>query len=119
MKAGRIAGTLSRDEGEQLTNVDVRSVISAYDVDSIYKIPMMLHEQMLDDELSPVGQNLAELCKGPGHKISFRPVVTGERMRAFDNPVDLVVYMLEKARAIYEHVVSTVRSQCGSKYCGK
>jgi hypothetical protein len=26
--------------------------------------------------------------------------VTGQRMRAFDDPVDLVVYMLEKARAI-------------------
>jgi hypothetical protein len=26
--------------------------------------------------------------------------MTGERMRAFDDPVDLVVYMLEKARSI-------------------
>jgi hypothetical protein len=26
--------------------------------------------------------------------------MTGQRMRAFDDPVDLVVYMLEKARAI-------------------
>ena len=31
------------------TNVDVRSVISAYDVDSIYKIPVMLHKQGLDE----------------------------------------------------------------------
>jgi hypothetical protein len=26
--------------------------------------------------------------------------MTGERMRAFDDPVDLIVYMLEKARSI-------------------
>jgi hypothetical protein len=26
--------------------------------------------------------------------------VTGERMRAFDDPVDLIVDMLEKARAV-------------------
>jgi CTP synthase len=31
------------------TNVDVRSVISAYDADSIYKIPGMLHKQGLDE----------------------------------------------------------------------
>jgi len=31
------------------TNVDVRSVISCYDVDSIYKIPSMLHRQGLDE----------------------------------------------------------------------
>jgi CTP synthase len=31
------------------TNVDVRSVISAYDMDSIYKIPVALHRQGLDE----------------------------------------------------------------------
>ena len=31
------------------TNVEERAVISAVDVDSIYKIPMALHEQLLDD----------------------------------------------------------------------
>jgi CTP synthase len=31
------------------TNVDVRSVISAYDVDSIYKLPVALHKQGLDE----------------------------------------------------------------------
>ena len=61
---------------------------------------VILHEQMLDDELSPVGENLAELLEGPGEEIRFRLVVTGQRMRAFDDPVDLVVYMLEKARAV-------------------
>src|SRR4029077_3394917 len=61
---------------------------------------VILHEQMLDDELSPVGQNLAELREGPGQEIRFRLVVTGQRMHAFDDPVDLVVYMLEKARAV-------------------
>ena len=31
------------------TNVEERAVISAVDVDSIYKIPLLLHEQQLDD----------------------------------------------------------------------
>jgi CTP synthase len=31
------------------TNVQKEAVISAWDVDSIYKIPMMLHQQMLDE----------------------------------------------------------------------
>ena len=31
------------------TNVEERAVISAVDVDSIYKIPLLLHEQHLDD----------------------------------------------------------------------
>jgi CTP synthase len=31
------------------TNVQKEAVISAWDVDSIYKIPMMLHDQMLDE----------------------------------------------------------------------
>ena len=30
-------------------NVQQEAVIAAWDVDSIYKIPMMLHEQMLDE----------------------------------------------------------------------
>src|ERR1700681_3457502 len=61
---------------------------------------VILHEQMLDDELSAVGQNLAELRESPGQEIGFRLVVTGQRMRAFDDPVDLVVYMLEKTGSI-------------------
>src|SRR5690606_25168423 len=31
------------------TNVEARAVISAVDVDDLYKIPMMLHEQLLDE----------------------------------------------------------------------
>jgi hypothetical protein len=55
---------------------------------------------MLHDELSSVGQYLAELREGPGHEIRFRLVMTGQRVRAFNDPVDLVIHMLEKARAI-------------------
>src|SRR6478735_3386846 len=43
---------LPEDERRKIalfTNVDVRSVISAYDVDSIYKIPSALHRQGLDE----------------------------------------------------------------------
>jgi CTP synthase len=43
---------LPEDERRKIalfTNVDVRSVISAYDVDSIYKLPSALHRQGLDE----------------------------------------------------------------------
>src|ERR1043166_4436542 len=43
---------LPEDEKRKIalfTNVQKEAVISAWDVDSIYKIPMMLHEQMLDE----------------------------------------------------------------------
>src|ERR1700733_14428293 len=61
---------------------------------------VVLHEQMLDNELSPVRQNLGQLREGSRLEIGFRLVMTGERVRAFDNPVDLIVDMLEKAGAI-------------------
>src|SRR5271167_4933285 len=61
---------------------------------------IILHQQMLDDELNSVGQNLGEFREGPGQEIRFRPVVTGERMCPFDDPVDLVVDVLEKAGTI-------------------
>jgi CTP synthase len=43
---------LPEDERRKIalfTNVQKEAVISAWDVDHIYKIPMMLHEQMLDE----------------------------------------------------------------------
>ncbi|MDH5302171.1 MAG: CTP synthase [Gammaproteobacteria bacterium] len=48
------------------TNVEERSVISAYDVDNIYKIPRVLHEQHLDQivvdhfRIDPPKANLSE-----------------------------------------------------------
>ncbi|MBI4195927.1 MAG: CTP synthase [Betaproteobacteria bacterium] len=59
---------LPEDERRKIalfTNVPVEAVISAVDVDSIYKIPAMLHAQRLDDivcrklELSPRPANLS------------------------------------------------------------
>jgi hypothetical protein len=50
--------------------------------------------------LSPVWQDLAELCESAGQEIGFGRVVTGQRMRTFDDPVDLVVDMRENACAI-------------------
>src|SRR5260221_13881750 len=43
---------LPEDERRKIAlfcNVQKEAVISAWDVDSIYKIPMMLHQQMLDE----------------------------------------------------------------------
>jgi CTP synthase len=48
----RTVRPLPEDERRKIalfTNVQKEAVISAWDVDSIYKIPMMLHEQMLDE----------------------------------------------------------------------
>src|SRR5580704_12849064 len=61
---------------------------------------IILYEQMLDDELGPVGQNRVELGEGPRYEIGFRPVVTRQRMCAFDGPINVVVYVFEEARAV-------------------
>ena len=48
----RTLAPLPEDERRKIAlfcNVQKEAVISAWDVDSIYKIPMMLHEQMLDE----------------------------------------------------------------------
>jgi hypothetical protein len=46
--------------------------------------------------LSPAGQNLGELRESPRQEVGFRLIVTGERMCAFDDPVDLIVDMSKK-----------------------
>ncbi|MEE9494510.1 MAG: CTP synthase [Gammaproteobacteria bacterium] len=53
------------------TNVQERAVISAEDVDSIYKIPMRLHEQHLDD----IAIELLNLDVGPANLDSWKSVV--------------------------------------------
>jgi CTP synthase len=65
------------------TNVAVEAVISATDVDSIYKIPAMLHEQMLDeivchklDILAPAADlspwnNLVYALQHPEHEVNI------------------------------------------------
>ena len=44
--------------------------------------PIILHKQMLEDELSAVGQSLVEFREAPRQEIRFRLIMTGERMRA-------------------------------------
>ena len=110
----RILGEQARHEGgiEICSNLHYRVIRKAADpaiavVESetilrgrqgmkFYDRLIVLHEQMLDDELSSARQNLGQLREGPRHEIRFRLIVTGERMGPFDNPVDLIVYMLEK-----------------------
>src|SRR5438093_250609 len=57
------------------TNVQKEAVISAWDVDSIYKIPMMLHDQMLDEivchKLAIFARNVAGL--GGANSTEFDP----------------------------------------------
>jgi len=48
-RADRPLPAAERRKVALFTNVDERAVISAVDVDNIYKIPVLLHEQQLDD----------------------------------------------------------------------
>jgi CTP synthase len=55
------------------TNVEERAVISAVDVDSIYKIPLLLHDQHLDDI---VVEKMRIEC-GPANLNEWQQVVAG------------------------------------------
>ena len=59
------------------TNVEERAVISAVDVDSIYKIPLLLHEQQLDD----IVVEKMHIDAGPADLAEWQQVVrnTGRR----------------------------------------
>jgi CTP synthase len=77
---------LPEDERRKIAlfcNVQKEAVISAWDVDSIYKIPMMLHEQMLDEivchklqilakaaDLS-AWKNLVQALANPEHEVDI------------------------------------------------
>src|SRR5919112_508532 len=77
---------LPEDERRKIalfTNVQKEAVISAWDVDHIYKIPMMLHEQMLDEivchklqilaraaDLSP-WKKLVHALENPEHEVDI------------------------------------------------
>jgi CTP synthase len=68
------------------TNVDVRSVISAYDMDSIYKIPVALHKQGLDEIVCrkldlaaypadlTAWENIVEALENPEHQVDIAMV---------------------------------------------
>lgn len=55
------------------TNVDENAVISAVDADSIYRIPLMLHQQGLDD----IVVNKLKLEAGPANLSEWAAVVEG------------------------------------------
>ncbi len=48
-RSGREITVSEKKKISLFTNVEQRAVYSAYDVDNIYKVPMVLHEQGLDD----------------------------------------------------------------------
>ncbi|MGZ5079796.1 MAG: CTP synthase [Usitatibacter sp.] len=68
------------------TNVDVRSVISAADSDSIYKIPVMLHKQGLDEIVCrkldlaaypadlTMWENIVDALENPEHQVDIAMV---------------------------------------------
>src|SRR5258706_13490489 len=68
------------------TNVDVRSVISAYDMDSIYKIPVALHKQGLDEIVCrkrdlaaypadlTAWENIVDALENPEHEVDIAMV---------------------------------------------
>jgi len=68
------------------TNVDVRSVISAHDVDSIYKLPVVLHKQGLDEIVCrkldlaaypadlTMWENIVDALENPEHQVDIAMV---------------------------------------------
>jgi CTP synthase len=68
------------------TNVDVRSVIAAYDMDSIYKIPLALHKQGLDEIVCrkldlaaypadlTMWENIVDALENPEHQVDIAMV---------------------------------------------
>ena len=61
---------------------------------------IVLHDQVVDVQLRPVRQHLAELGEGTGDEIGFGFVVAGKRMRAHHGPIDVIGDVGEKTRAI-------------------
>ncbi len=79
---------LPEDERRKIAlfcNVQKEAVISAWDVDSIYKIPMMLHEQMLDEIVCHKLQVLAKAAD----LSSWRKIV--EALEHPENEVDIAL----------------------------
>src|SRR5262245_43417972 len=95
-----VDGAASEMDHPAISVVEPHSVLRRRLGVKLHDSLIILHEEMFDDKLGTVWQNLVELREGSGEEIRFRLVVTGKRMCAFDDPVDLVVNMLEKARAV-------------------
>ena len=92
------------------TNVGVEAVISAVDVDSIYKIPAMLHAQNLDDivcrklGLTPPPANLAvwdKLIYALEHPQRRRQHRAGRQIRRSDRIVQIAVRGADPRRHPY------------------
>src|SRR5271169_3127680 len=88
-----VDGVASEVDQPAVPVVEPQSVLRRRQGMKFHDSLIILHEEMLDDELSPVRQNPGELREGPRQEIRFRLVVTRERMRALDDPVDLIVDM--------------------------
>ncbi len=82
-RADRIIPDDERYKISMFSNIPVEAVISVYDVDTIYKIPRVLHEQVLDDlvcsELQinapkanlSLWDNLVQALENPEHTINI------------------------------------------------
>jgi CTP synthase len=68
------------------TNVEERAVISAVDVDSIYKIPLLLHEQHLDD----IVVEKMHIDAGPADLSEWEKVVRGSARREGEITIAMV-----------------------------
>ena len=76
-RADRPLPPAERSKVALFTNVEERAVISAVDVDSIYKIPLLLHEQQLDN----IVVEKMNIDTGPADLVEWEQVVrdTGRR----------------------------------------
>ena len=86
------------------TNVEERAVISAVDVDSIYKIPLLLHEQQLDDI---VVEKMHIDC-GPAELSEWQQVVRGIERHDDDVTIAMVgkyIDLTESYKSLSEALV--------------
>jgi len=85
-RADRPLPPAERSKVALFTNVEERAVISAVDVDSIYKIPLLLHAQQLDD----IVVEKMQLDTGPADLSQWEEVIRGMAQREGEVTIAMV-----------------------------
>ena len=103
-RADRPLPDAERSKVALFTNVEERAVISAVDVDSIYKIPQLLHEQQLDD----IVVEKLKLQTGPADLSEWEQVNRDSARRTHDVTIAMVgkyVDLTESYKSLSEALI--------------
>jgi CTP synthase len=103
-RADRPLPAAERRKVALFTNVEERAVISAVDVDSIYKIPLLLHEQQLDD----IVVEKMHIDAGPADLSEWEKVVRDSERRQGEVTVAMVgkyVELTESYKSLSEALI--------------